>query len=189
VGDFRQPSEPYELTFKLAALGNAAVGKTSCLRRYREGTFEADYTPTLGALFSKMMVELTSDTGRKIMTQLVLWDLAGQELKASLVKKYVAGARLAIIVYDVTRPRTFKDAARWHEMLLEAQPDVTVAIVGNKVDLVKHVATEQGKAFADSIDALFYETSAKTGYNIEWMFKDLIYHFFKQHKDIKLLEH
>jgi small GTP-binding protein len=189
VGDFRHPSEPYELTFKLAALGNAAVGKTSCLRRYREGTFEADYTPTLGALFSKMMVDLSTTTGRKIVAQLVLWDLAGQELKASLVKKYVAGARLAIIVYDVTRPQTFNDAELWHNMLLEAEPDATIAIVGNKVDLVKHVPTEQGKAFADSIDALFYETSAKTGHNIEWMFKDLIYHFFKRHVDIKLLEH
>ncbi|UCE10048.1 MAG: GTP-binding protein [Candidatus Thorarchaeota archaeon] len=177
------------MTFKLAALGDAAVGKTSCLRRYREGTFDADYTPTLGALFSKMMVELASTSGRKIMTQLVLWDLAGQELKASLVKKYVAGARLAIIVYDVTRPQTFKDVDLWYNILKEAEPDATVAIVGNKVDLVKHVPTEEAKAYADSIDALFYETSAKTGHNIEWMFTDLIYHFFKKHEEIKLLKH
>ncbi|MHA2352486.1 MAG: hypothetical protein ACXABX_05140, partial [Candidatus Thorarchaeota archaeon] len=34
--------------FKLVALGNGAVGKTSCIKRYTEGSFSERYIATIG---------------------------------------------------------------------------------------------------------------------------------------------
>ncbi len=39
--------------FKITIVGDAAVGKTSLIKRYITNTFEKDYTSTLGMQFSK----------------------------------------------------------------------------------------------------------------------------------------
>lgn len=49
-----------------------------------------------------------------------------------------------------------------------AKKEVIVAIVGNKSDLEEEraVKKEEGQVLAKKIDAIFYETSAKTGANV-----------------------
>jgi GTPase SAR1 family protein len=59
-------------------------------------------------------------------------------------------------------------------------PDAVVTLVGNKVDLDKRVVTrKEGKALAKGIDSYFYETSAKSGENIETMFTESVKRVFE----------
>ena len=53
--------------------------------------------------------------------------------------------------------------------------DVTIIIVGNKIDLAekRQVGTEEGQALADKLKCMFTETSAKVGINVKQLFKDL----------------
>ena len=53
--------------------------------------------------------------------------------------------------------------------------DVTIIIVGNKIDLAekRQVGTEEGQALADKLNTMFTETSAKVGINVKQLFKDL----------------
>ena len=53
--------------------------------------------------------------------------------------------------------------------------EVLIIIAGNKADLTDHrkVTTEEGTKLAQSLNALFFETSAKEGTNVKTLFNDL----------------
>lgn len=61
---------------------------------------------------------------------------------------YYRGAAAAIIVYDITRPNTFKTLKNWVEELRNQGPkDIAIAIAGNKADLanLREVDTDTAK--------------------------------------------
>lgn len=53
--------------------------------------------------------------------------------------------------------------------------DITIVIVGNKIDLLKdrHVELETAETYSKSMNAKHYETSAKLNDGIEELFFDL----------------
>ena len=53
--------------------------------------------------------------------------------------------------------------------------NIVIAIAGNKCDLddKREVERDMAKAYADEINAIFVETSAKTGDNVQEMFTDI----------------
>jgi len=161
--------------FKLVALGDGAVGKTSCIKRYTEDSFSEKYIMTIGTTFALKTVEVTSPTGSKVTARVVLWDLAGQPTYNELRRRYMAGASMAIIVYDVTRPQTFLDIGEWFTKFITVCPNAVVAVVANKIDrpdrLVPH---EAGQMVQKWLDVFHYETSAKTGENVNTLFTDLV---------------
>lgn len=57
----------------------------------------------------------------------------------------------------------------------EAPANIIVAFVGNKVDLAssREVESSDARAYANENNAIFMETSAKTGINIEKLFSAL----------------
>ncbi len=64
-----------------------------------------------------------------------MWDAWGQERFQSLGLAYYRGVDAAIIVYDVTDEESFKDIQDWLKRLNEFSNCVSIAIVGNKIDL------------------------------------------------------
>lgn len=89
-----------------------------------------------------------------------------------------------VLVYDVTREKTFENLPRWLDDAFEFSTDFPIAIVGNKIDLRESgketIDTERGKEYAEQISnelnipTLFLETSAKTGENIPRLFSELV---------------
>ncbi|MHA2400970.1 MAG: Rab family GTPase, partial [Promethearchaeota archaeon] len=98
-----QAKEVREFVFKITVLGEAAVGKTSLLNRFCEGSFQEDYKPTLGANIIRKDVSI-EDT---VKVRLIMWDLAGQEKYNVIRSMYFQGCEGALFVYDVTRYNTF----------------------------------------------------------------------------------
>lgn len=161
--------------FKLVALGDGAVGKTSCIRRYTEGNFSEKYIATIGTTFALKTLDVDLPTGSRVTARVVLWDLAGQPTYNELRRRYMAGASMAIIVYDVTRPQTFLDIGEWYTKLITVCPNAVVAIVANKIDRPDRlVPPEAGSMIQHWLDVLHYETSAKTGENVDTLFTDLV---------------
>ncbi len=73
-------------------------------------------------------------------------------------------------MYDVDCPETFEALGKWvHEVRSNpSKSNPVIIVLGNKRDSSDRepaVPTAQGRAYAESIDALFMEVSAKTGYN------------------------
>ena len=139
--------------------------------RYVQDIFSSSSNPTIGASFLTKRVILN---GSKIKLQ--LWDTAGQERFRSLAPMYYRGALAALLVYDVTNVESFEEVKGWAEELrTNVEANLIVVVVGNKIDLAKHrVVTErQGKTFADSIGALFFETSARENVGIDPLFLEV----------------
>lgn len=61
---------------------------------------------------------------------------AGQESFRSITRSYYRGAAGALLVYDITRRETFLQLAKWlKEARDNANPNMVIMLIGNKVDL------------------------------------------------------
>jgi len=175
--------------FKLVALGDGAVGKTSCIRRYTEDSFSERYIATIGTTFALKTLDVKLPTGSTVTARVVLWDLAGQPTYNELRRRYMAGASMALIVYDVTRPQTFLDIGEWYTRLITVCPNAVIAVVANKIDRPDRlVPPEAGKMVQEWLDVLHYETSAKTGENVNTLFTDLVTRAIAKQQDLGPLD-
>jgi len=167
--------------FKICLIGDGYVGKTSIRRKYLGQGFRSNYIPSLGVDFAQKTVTHNDETVR-----LVIWDIAGQPQFQSLRRRYYDGSSGLILVYSVVDRESFDSATKW---LVEAKGYMAefpaLIIVGNKIDLRSYhpkediVSYEEGleftKTFSDKLNtpAIFIETSALTGENIDKAFDKL----------------
>lgn len=90
---------------------------------------------------------------------------------------YYAGAHGIALVYDVSDPHeaSFRNVQHWMENIRRhASADTVKMLIGNKSDVKpRTVSTERGQALADRYGMKFFETSAKTGHNVEKAFNTL----------------
>ena len=110
---------------------------------------------------------------------MTIWDTAGQEKFRSLTSSYYRGGQGVVLVYDVTRPETFKNLKEIWLKELEVYADLEdliLMVVGNKIDLEqeRQVSTEEGAQLAKELSALFMESSAKTKVGIKAIFEELV---------------
>jgi len=118
---------------KLVLLGEAAVGKSSVVMRFVNNEFQANKEPTIGAAFLTQKCRLEDRVLRY-----EIWDTAGQERFHSLAPMYYRNAQAAVVVYDVTKAASLEKAKSWvKELQRQANPNIVIALAGNKVDLVQ----------------------------------------------------
>mmetsp|Transcript_3589 Transcript_3589/g.10502 ORF Transcript_3589/g.10502 Transcript_3589/m.10502 type:complete len:213 (+) Transcript_3589:94-732(+) len=154
---------------KVVFLGDEAAGKTSLVRRYMYDTFEESIQATIGMDFQSKTVYLEDRTLR-----LQLWDTAGQERFRSLIPSYIRDAAAAVVVYDITRRKSFDGIRRWvEEVRNERGESALIALVGNKSDLSpqREVKEDEGRQLAKELGILFAETSAKLGNGVKELFQ------------------
>lgn len=164
---------PAEYRYKIVMLGDGAVGKTALTTRFTQDHFDADYKRTIGSDFAVKRLVLP---GRDSHVTLQVWDLAGQPRFEIVRQSFYRGARGALLVYDVTRRRTFLNLDRWRKEAYDnTGREIPVVVVANKVDLEENrvVPTEMGQQYAKSIDSIYVESSALTGENVERSFEEL----------------
>jgi len=154
--------------FKLVLLGDTAVGKSCLVVRFVRDEFFEFQEPTIGAAFLTQTVQLEDTT-----VKFEIWDTAGQERYRSLAPMYYRGAAAAIVVYDVTNKDSFTGAKSWvKELQRRGDPNVVIALAGNKADLDsrRKVDYEEAHAYAEENGILHLETSAKTAVNVKQLF-------------------
>ncbi|XP_043245723.1 ras-related protein Rab-21-like [Amphibalanus amphitrite] len=155
-------------SFKVVLLGEGAVGKTSVVLSYVEGKFNEKHTTTLQASFLTKKLSLG---GRRVT--LAIWDTAGQERFHALGPIYYRESHGACLIYDVTDEDSFQKVKNWvRELRKMLGSEICLVICGNKIDLAKDRVVELSTAlaYADSVGARHFETSAKTGEGIEEVF-------------------
>jgi small GTP-binding protein len=153
---------------KVVIAGDGEVGKTSLVRRYCEGKFEATRVATIGVDFQTQTVDLPTGT-----IKLSIWDMAGQDRFQVIRSGFYRGSRAAALVYDVTTPDSLKSLVRWREEILEAVPGQRFVVIGNKVDLERVQNAEDANTFASLIKAPYLETSALSGEGVPEFFEAL----------------
>ncbi|GJJ68781.1 Ras-related protein Rab-5C [Entomortierella parvispora] len=132
---------------KLVLLGEAAVGKSSLVLRFVNDEFQENKEPTIGAAFLTQKCRLEDK-----VIKFEIWDTAGQERFHSLAPMYYRNAQAAVVVYDVTKASSLEKAKSWvKELQRQANPNIVIALTGNKVDLVStgRKGRRQGDGEAD----------------------------------------
>jgi small GTP-binding protein len=159
------------LAFRVVAVGDASVGKTSLINRFLRDTFEIDEPGTIGALYDSFTQQCNGTD-----VEIQLWDTAGQEQYRSLSPVYFRDADAALIVFDLSNRNSFHNLAEWVALFRHVRPiSSIVLIVGNKCDRQDRVIEpDEGKEWAKNHSASYIETSAKTGEGVKILFDRLI---------------
>ncbi|UCE80729.1 MAG: GTP-binding protein [Methanobacteriota archaeon] len=160
---------------KVCFIGDAGVGKTSLIKRYVLDVFDDRYIATIGTKVTKKIVEV-DDQGRQVRVMMLIWDIMGQKGFRELLREaYFFGAHGAIAVCDLTNKETLEELRYWIKALTDVAGDVPIVFAGNKADLQNEAVVKESdlKELADKYEAEAYMTSAKTGQNVESMFKAL----------------
>jgi small GTP-binding protein len=163
------------LNKKVCLLGDAAVGKTSLVRRFVYDLFDDKYLSTIGVKVSRKTVAVPRAEGIVELT-MMLWDLAGSEEFDLVRSSYLRGAAGAILVCDLTRPETLDGLHVYAANLRSVNPNAQVLVLGaNKYDLVDRQALDLApiERVAANLNAPYYLTSAKTGHEVDSLFRHL----------------
>jgi len=162
-----------KIKFKLIIFGEGGVGKTSLTHKYLRNIFEEDIKLTIGANFyvKKLKIE-----GKSV--KLRIWDFGGEDQFRKLLPSYAEGADGGIFMFDLTRYLTLKKIDDWLTIFKHGphheHSEVPIIMVGSKLDLEKKRSIRARDAMSLAEDrelAGYYETSAKTGQNVEEVFK------------------
>ena len=165
--------------FKTVLIGEGGVGKTSLAIRYTEDRFDQQMKMTIGVNFATKKVNVA---GTDIT--LLLWDLGGQPRFQDVVMDYFKGSKLAIAVYEVSRPFTMFRLEDWIARLHGSVPDCDIFLVANKIDERIEgmgVTPEEANDLAAKWDAKTFEVSAKSGENVSDMFQAAAQHLVAKH--------
>ena len=164
------PGINYDFLLKYIIIGDAAVGKSNLLLRFAQNDFKSEYQLTIGVEFGAKNIDINNKKYR-----LQIWDTAGQENYRSITRAYYKNSVCAILVYDISNRDSFEHISNWLEDCLAQSPKtVFMVLVGNKSDLndKRKVTLEEGQQMAKNNNMLFFETSAKTGENVDKIFEE-----------------
>jgi GTPase KRas len=168
-----------EIEIKSVVLGLEGSGKSCIIVKYTQHQFLEEYDPTIEDSFGIMI------TLKEKQTFLNILDTAGREGKIKIFFQQdlrenrllsLKGKEGAIVLYSITNRRSFEETDNFIELAKSEFGDsFPIVLVGNKCDLEDErvVSKEDGNIKAKKYNIKFFETSAKTGINIENAFLTL----------------
>ena len=158
----------YNYLFKYIIIGDPSVGKSNLLMKFAHNKFTDEYQATIGVEFGAKNIEIDQQIYR-----IQIWDTAGQENFRSITRAYYKNSVCACVVYDITKRSTFDNVKSWVEDCKKQTPkSVFLVLIGNKSDLEnqRQISYEEGENLAIKYKMLFFETSAKSGANVNNVF-------------------
>lgn len=117
---------------KIAIGGEGATGKSTLLRVKNTGIFDYSCDITVGVDFACIEIPW-----KEQIHHLLIYDLGGQERFQFLHDSYLVGTKAAIILYDLTREKTFHKIQSWLNLMYNENPNMPIIIGGSKKDLVQ----------------------------------------------------
>ena len=173
----------FDVLIKLVIIGDSGVGKSNYLLRFVEG----EYCPiesTVGFDYKSKMCYLPN-AKKKVKFQ--IWDTAGQEKYMSINKNLFQRVQGIILMYDITVPKSFENLNKWMSVIKQLADGIPLILIGNKIDLEKErkISKERGQQFANDNNIDIFESSGKSGVNVEESFIFLGEQILRLNKDNK----
>ena len=157
------------ININIITLGDPFVGKTSIIKRIKDGTFNEHVNATVGV---RLFIIKKKYEKKNMMISLNFKDTAGQELfQNSIPVQYIRNSHIVLLVFsDIDSLNNLKD--RWYSFFKQhANIDNSrFILVGNKSDIFgneKEEILREGQKFAEEINAHFIICSAKSEDNMD----------------------
>ena len=74
-----------------------------------------------------------------------------------------------ILMYDISEPKSFNNLDKWMKLIRELASELPLILIGNKIDLIEErkISKEKGEQFANDNNIKLFESSGKSGENVE----------------------
>jgi Ras-related protein Rab-5C len=75
-------------------------------------------------------------------------------------------------MYDISDQKSFDNLEKWMKVVKQLASGIPLLLIGNKIDLVdeRKVSKEKGESFAEQENIIFFESSGKSGENVDESF-------------------
>lgn len=174
----------YDYSIRIILIGDCAVGKTAFSKKLMNDTFSSKYDATIGVDYSSKTIILNNTDVIKCQ----IWDTAGQESFAPLIKTYYRDVGGVILMYDVNDRKTYTDLTFWLNEIEKNKPEwiISKLLIANKIDSDNRVvSTEEGQQFAEENGFSFIEISVKKEFDVSFALKDLVENIYEQKEENK----
>lgn len=163
-------NDSYDYHFKIVVIGDSNVGKTKLINSFTGNTDETQ--PTIGVELHKKDYTIEGN-----WLKILIWDTAGEERYKSLTKTFYRGVKGALVVYDITSQRSYKNVETWISEIRQHSSDgkIPIVVIGNKSDLEQERQVSRGTFYDVDCSIPVVESSALEGRNVSLAFKKLIY--------------
>ncbi|OQR95716.1 ras [Thraustotheca clavata] len=165
-------------TFHVSVLGSGGVGKSALTLRFVKDYFVRDWDPTIEDAYRKTL-EVQDQ-----LCMLEILDTAGQDDFESLRAQWMMDKDGYIFVYAMDSRTSLHELQPFFELHLQINETKRnlppIILVANKKDLVeqdpakRQVTSEDGRRVAASYNAVYMETSALTGSNVNAIFEQFV---------------
>ena len=166
---FRPP--PSRFSTQITSLGEGGTGKSCLIKRYCEERFVQRYISTIGVDFGVKPVTIYD-----YQVKVNFWDLSGHPEFFEVRNEFYKDTQGAMLVYDISSRKSFEALNMWVKEAAKfagGTTGITFVLCGNKNDKKRVVPEAEGRAWADQHEMRFFETSAKSGENVNEMFEYL----------------
>ena len=173
----------YDFEFKITLLGIFNSGKTCLSHKYAKDEFEEKPKPTIGGAYMQKLILLN-----KYKIKIHIWDTCGNERFRKMTKFYYRDAHGLIFVLDLTNKFSLEIADYYIKETINYF-NIERIICANRCDIEEErkISKEEIKNYELKSNIKIFETSAKTGMNINEAFNYLIYLILKKRANKQIL--
>lgn len=161
--------------FKIVLLGSENVGKSTLMKRYVNNRYhDRPHQETIGAAYASKQV---TSRGRQLI--MGIWDTAGSERHRAISRHYYRDAKAAAVCFDLAERESFDQAKQWILELRNHEEKCKIYLCGTKKDIIdegvmaRAVSQEKVLQYARGMEAVYMETSSKTGENVAALFQKI----------------
>ena len=171
--------------YPISIIGDSSTGKTSLIIKFTQSQFDENLTPTIGIDY--FMKDVTCKDGNTYKIKIM--DTAGQEQYYSMTLNMLKICKGILLVYSITDKDSFNNLeSKWIDEINDHVDvnNIPIVLIGNKKDLEDERLIEEQTArdFANKFNLKFFETSSKTGENVNLAFEELVNEVVKSNNNV-----
>jgi small GTP-binding protein len=166
----------YELSVAILFIGDSRVGKSNMIYRFIENKYSEELLASVGFDIKTKVMKICN---KNILVK--IFDTAGQERFNSITTSLFQKVQGIVLVYDISNEDSFRNINNWILKIKDNFLNVQYILVGNKCDLENEriISKKDGMNLAKKYNFKFFETSSKTGQNINEVIIELVTDIYK----------